>query len=534
MIAEVTGRGRRGSDTKGLLRYLFGPGRANEHIDPHIVAGWAPEWVRGHPLGGDLAESACSAAGRAKLAAQLDGLMTGHGVDVDGGHVYHVVLSLPPADLPVDPATGERRRLPDEVWRELAESGIAALGLAPDDRGRNGCRWVAVHHGPSANGNDHVHLVVNTVRANGDIANLYRDFFRWRDWCRAVEDRYHWTATAPAGQGATRATTRRELTRATATNPPTERERLRAFVATAAATTRTEQDFVEALRNGGVLLAAYPSTPADSKPVVTGYKAAIAPIDGQEAVWFAGSTLRRDLSLPKLRERWNVELPPTMQHELWREHRSLLNRVEPVFDLAALANLGDAALAATTAALDHPNPDPHTWHRIAERAADIALALTPHDATTVLAQTHTHLVRAAQPPPHRPPLAGNRSRRNLRSTEPLDVAMRALTHFARSVARTSTRTENSAPVVLALGLTLVLLVVIALRDNADRHRIRTAARGQTDTAARLLESHSARTPPPPPGAHPAREPGMNRPQKAANARPWRPPITPNTPRGRGR
>ena len=30
-----------GSNTRGLLAYLYGPGRHDEHIDPHIVAGFA-------------------------------------------------------------------------------------------------------------------------------------------------------------------------------------------------------------------------------------------------------------------------------------------------------------------------------------------------------------------------------------------------------------------------------------------------------------------------------------------------------------
>ncbi|MGV9553434.1 relaxase/mobilization nuclease domain-containing protein, partial [Streptomyces ardesiacus] len=29
-----------GSDTRGLIVYLFGPGRRDEHTDPHIVAAW--------------------------------------------------------------------------------------------------------------------------------------------------------------------------------------------------------------------------------------------------------------------------------------------------------------------------------------------------------------------------------------------------------------------------------------------------------------------------------------------------------------
>jgi hypothetical protein len=36
MIGKVV----RGSHAGGLLRYLYGPGRANEHIRPHLVAGF--------------------------------------------------------------------------------------------------------------------------------------------------------------------------------------------------------------------------------------------------------------------------------------------------------------------------------------------------------------------------------------------------------------------------------------------------------------------------------------------------------------
>ena len=36
MIGKVV----RGSHAGELLRYLYGPGRANEHIDPHLVAGF--------------------------------------------------------------------------------------------------------------------------------------------------------------------------------------------------------------------------------------------------------------------------------------------------------------------------------------------------------------------------------------------------------------------------------------------------------------------------------------------------------------
>ena len=33
---------RRGKNMTGLVAYLAGPGRENEHMDPHLVAGSAP------------------------------------------------------------------------------------------------------------------------------------------------------------------------------------------------------------------------------------------------------------------------------------------------------------------------------------------------------------------------------------------------------------------------------------------------------------------------------------------------------------
>jgi len=38
----VIGKVLRGGSVGGLVRYLYGPGRANEHLDPRIVAGWRP------------------------------------------------------------------------------------------------------------------------------------------------------------------------------------------------------------------------------------------------------------------------------------------------------------------------------------------------------------------------------------------------------------------------------------------------------------------------------------------------------------
>src|ERR1039457_7130456 len=40
-VFRVIGKVTRGTDARRLLYYLYGPGKANEHIDPHLVAGFS-------------------------------------------------------------------------------------------------------------------------------------------------------------------------------------------------------------------------------------------------------------------------------------------------------------------------------------------------------------------------------------------------------------------------------------------------------------------------------------------------------------
>ena len=40
-MLRVIGKVLRGNNARRLLYYLYGPGRANEHADPHLVAGFS-------------------------------------------------------------------------------------------------------------------------------------------------------------------------------------------------------------------------------------------------------------------------------------------------------------------------------------------------------------------------------------------------------------------------------------------------------------------------------------------------------------
>ncbi|MFD0202628.1 MULTISPECIES: relaxase/mobilization nuclease domain-containing protein [Saccharothrix] len=529
MIAEVAGRGKRGSNTLGLLRYLFGRGRANEHRDPHIVAAWDADWERG----GTWGEDGTTAPGRARLAQQLDALMTGHQVALPDGHVYHVILSIPPADVataghPPQPevhadAQGERgaqRRLPDAVWRELVKSGIAALGLGADDDGKGGCRWVAVHHGLSTAGNDHVHVVVNVVRGDGRVANLHRDFLRWRDWCRRVEDERGWMRTAPAGEGRAKATSRAELVRAAADGQRTGRDRLRDLVTAEAAEAANEVGFVLGLRGRGVVVAARP----DTGPV-TGYKVALPPTENSEPLWFAGSTLRRDLSLPRLRARWTDArpLPADRQQVLWRDTANQPFGPQdhtggPTWKmLRRELDRARAAVEAAAGTAPAPDLDQRTWHLLVERTADLVAVVMPHDPHRLLNQVHDQLTRAAQIPYRVPTSSPATSPGAKQSSVPVITAQEAL-RLLGDAARIAARTRDATPVILALVVVAVLGIITVLHAVAEHRAIREAARHQLGTAITDLQQHPARDDVP--SEHPRpRRPTTTTPRPAAQPGP---------------
>jgi hypothetical protein len=109
MIAKVT----RGASGRGLIRYLFGPGRANEHTGQRVI-------TLGVALGGDaLAGGGLSSQEIADLGAGLDEAHEAYGTDSKGGHLYHLSLSLPAGD----------RQLTDDQWTEIAQKTIESLGF---------------------------------------------------------------------------------------------------------------------------------------------------------------------------------------------------------------------------------------------------------------------------------------------------------------------------------------------------------------------------------------------------------------------
>lgn len=312
----------RGDRMAGLMSYLVGPGRSNEHTEPHLVAG-DPALLAWH----DDAELGRDSA--LVIARHLDRPRTATGVEVTGGHVWHCSLSL----------RADEGSLSDERWRAIAEDFVRAMDFDDAEGTKAPCRWAAVRHGVSTNGNDHIHLVVNLVREDGTKASVHNDFKRAQTASRALEVKHGLEQLESAraeratrgydpaereAQARARARAKYERTArgdvgflpAWAALPGDERQariaaELRADqpryllavkVRGCATASSDEAEFVRRMRRVGLLVR--PRFADGRTDVVTGYSVAERPTAGERPIWYGGGHLARDLTLPRLRDGW--------------------------------------------------------------------------------------------------------------------------------------------------------------------------------------------------------------------------------------
>jgi hypothetical protein len=286
-VIDKIGKGR---DITGLLYYLYGPGKSDEHTDPHLIAAWRADLPSLEPL--------IRPDGRRdfrRLTGLLDAPLKMTGRHVEKDTVWHCVLSAAQADT----------LMSDEQWNRIAADFMDLMGLAPRDDPA-AVRWVAVRHGLSNGGIDHIHIAVTLARQDGAFPSIHNDYLRARRACREIERRYGLTVTAPADRTAevrpSRAETERSV-RAGSPEPP--RITLRQRTRDAAATALNEDDFFTRLRAEGTLIRLRYSDRDPSQ--VTGYSIAL-PGDTTSTgapLWYSGGKLAPDLTIPKLRSRWH-------------------------------------------------------------------------------------------------------------------------------------------------------------------------------------------------------------------------------------
>ncbi|MFE4664580.1 relaxase/mobilization nuclease domain-containing protein [Streptomyces sp. NPDC056716] len=285
MIPRVHARGKR---TIGLLYYLYGPGTHEEHTDPHLVAAWdslAPDPGR---------DPKATYADLQRLLDQPVEALPRSARPAE--HVWHLSVRAAPED-PV---------LTDGQWGEIAARMVAATGIAPsgDDAG---CRWAAVRHA-----DDHIHIIATVVREDGRRARLRKDGKRAQAEARKIEADYGLRRLNPGdGTAARRPTSAEHHKAAREKRERTPREELRETVRRAMAGSTGEAEFFDRLAASGLLVRRRTAPSGD----LLGYTVAL-PDDrnGQgEPVYYSGSKLAPDLSLPRLRKRWSTPADTTTE-----------------------------------------------------------------------------------------------------------------------------------------------------------------------------------------------------------------------------
>jgi hypothetical protein len=275
----------------GLLAYLLGPGTAEVHRAPRVIAtwdgldsAWQPASTGLGPY--DLTLGPLITALHAPAIAA--GLPTRAPVETGKrGYVWHCSARVAATD----------RVLSDGEWAGIARELLDGAGIAV--RGDSGGpRWVAVRHAE-----DHIHIAAVLVRQ--DTSRRFwphHDYPKLRTAARRIEQRLGLTVTAaPDGTAAPRPS-RGEIEKAGRQGRVPARVELRRAAQQAAVAATNVDGFVAHLQQRGSRVGLRRAPSGD----LLGYKLA-RPGDltaAGEPVFYSGSKLAPDLSLPRLQQRW--------------------------------------------------------------------------------------------------------------------------------------------------------------------------------------------------------------------------------------
>jgi hypothetical protein len=414
VIPNVT----RGGKTAGVLRYLVGKGKREEHEHPHLVAG-SPEAFLG--CGG----RELSAADAGELARFLDEPREQFGTTVTvaerdqqgrvvgtrDAHVWHCSLALHP----------DEPDLSDERWGEICEQFVAEMGFA-GDRAAAQCRWVAIRHGRSTGGSDHAHLVVTLVAEDGSKARVHNDRPRAQRACRELEQRFGLRALeARTRGGGSRALKHgeiaadRRLGRGVGEHGEhaerSSRQRLERVVRACAGASRNESEFVARLREHGLQARPRYAEGATSKVVGYSVKLADPGRDRGRAVWYGGGRLARDLTLPALRRGWGQDQGEEIRAvEEWGSkrvvgRRSAVERRAELEERGLLWHRCTTEIERVRLQLRAAGTDPASCAHAAREGAAVLAAWSidlEGEQPGPLARASRHLARSAELPAYTP------------------------------------------------------------------------------------------------------------------------------------
>lgn len=329
MMPNIT----RGGKMPGLIMYLAGPGRANEHTNPHIVAGSDHVTVM-VDAGVELSHD-----DSLDIARTLDQPRKAFGTQVTSpvkqwneetqkketvgrkdSHVWHCSLSL----------REDEGKLTDQAWETIANEFAGRMGFIDPD-GAKSSRWVAIHHGPSKNGNDHIHLVMQMVTEDGSKARVHNDFDRAQKICGQLEKEFGLALTEGRETGQVLAAEKPgEKRRAERENAPwVDKIELRRRLRAALANSTSEANFVSRVYQAGVIIR--PRFAQGRTNEVTGYSVALPAPAGshRDPLFYAPSKLDKSLSLPKVRAALGTYSNGDPQAlGVWQEHHQSTRTAE--------------------------------------------------------------------------------------------------------------------------------------------------------------------------------------------------------------
>lgn len=223
MIAKIT----HGRSASRALAYDHGPGRADEHRNPHRVAGniAGRDWrVRAHTMQRFISAHQNTRHDRQQntktrnVASREDQRRSGRNDRAAGKGergVYRIALANPKTD----------RVLSDQEWRQIADKFVERFS------GRDGAQmgpWEATRHDAH-----HIHLTISKYGYDGHRMSESHDYRRVAQICRELEAEHGLTnAAARGGRGSGRVRADKEHAARAAGRgePPKDRDWLRQTV----------------------------------------------------------------------------------------------------------------------------------------------------------------------------------------------------------------------------------------------------------------------------------------------------------------
>ncbi|MEV0535592.1 relaxase/mobilization nuclease domain-containing protein [Kitasatospora sp. NPDC050463] len=316
-----------GSNTRGLLAYLYGPGRHDEHHDPHIVASFA---MLGMP---DPSRDPLITL--TQLARHLDEpvrLRNSEAGQKITGHVWHCPVRAAPED----------RELSDAEWADIARRIVHATGIAPEGD-ELACRWIAVRHA-----DDHIHILATTVREDGRRPKLNNSGRRAGAECREIEKDYGLRQLGTGDGTADKRPTQAEMHKAQRlgweqTSRQWLQERIRAAIPHAA----NAEQFLAYLQADGVEVKIRRLPSGDLQGYSVGRPGDLDK-NGRQ-IYLPGGKISPDLSLPKLQalleDGQPTEHPTARRNRPSTTWQRATDALDTVYDHLADGESGDGSRA---------------------------------------------------------------------------------------------------------------------------------------------------------------------------------------------